>query len=51
MGNGEEFLNLSAHVKEGHMHPFQVSAPGKYMLHLKGNRKDTGQLRPEDTVA
>jgi hypothetical protein len=50
MGNGEEFLNLAAHVKPGHMHPFQMSAPGKYMHHLKGNRKDTGILKPEDTA-
>ena len=51
MGNGEEFLNLAAHVPEKHMHPFQISAPGEYMWHLKGRRKETGQLRPEDTVA
>jgi hypothetical protein len=48
MGNGPEFVNLAKHVKTGHMHPFQVSAPGKYMNHYKGNRKDTQQLKPED---
>ena len=51
MGNGEEFVNLAAGVREGHMHPLQVTSPGKYLHHLKGNRKDTGELRPEDTVA
>jgi hypothetical protein len=51
MGNGPEFLNLAKHVTTGHMHPYQVSAPGKYMLHLKGDRKNTGKLRPEDTLA
>jgi hypothetical protein len=51
MGNGEEFLNIAAGVREGHMHPLQVTAPGKYLHHLKGNRKDTGVLKPEDTLA
>jgi hypothetical protein len=51
MGNGPEFVNLAKDVRRGHMHPFQVTAPGKYMQHLKGNRKDTQQLRPEDTEA
>lgn len=50
MGNGPEFVNLAKHVRHGHMHPLQVSAPGQYLKHLKGNRKDTGELRPEDTV-
>jgi hypothetical protein len=50
MGNGPEFVNLAKNVPHGHMHPFQISAPGEYMWHLKGNRKDTKQLRPEDTV-
>ena len=44
------FINLAAGVPQGHMHPFQITAPGKYMNHYKGNRKDTQQLRPEDTV-
>jgi hypothetical protein len=50
MGNGPEFVNLAKNVPQGHMHPFQISAPGEFMWHLKGNRKDTKQLRPEDTV-
>jgi hypothetical protein len=51
MGNGPEFVNLAAHVPHGHMHPFQISAPGQYMWHLKGpTRKETGQLKPEDTL-
>lgn len=50
MGNGDEFVNLAAHVPEGHMHPLQLSAPGKYLDHLKGDRKDTKKLRPEDTI-
>lgn len=48
MGNGSEFVNLAKNVPQGHMHPFQLSAPGQYMNHYKGNRKDTQQLRPED---
>ena len=51
MGNGPEFVNLAKHVRPGHMHPLQVTEPGKYLHHLKGSRKDTGELRPEDTVA
>jgi len=47
-GHGDEFVNLAAHVPKGHMHPLQISAPGEYLHHLKGNRKDTGELRPED---
>lgn len=50
MGNGEEFVNLAKDVPVGHMHPLQVCAPGRYLNHLKGNRKDTGVLRPEDTA-
>jgi hypothetical protein len=50
MGNTDEFLNLAKDVPEGHMHPFQITAPGRYMNHYKGNRKDTQTLRPEDTV-
>lgn len=45
-----EFVNLAAGVPKGHMHPFQITAPGKYMEHHKGDRKDTKKLRPEDTV-
>lgn len=51
MGNGPEFVNLAARVPAGTMHPFQNCAPGEYMVHLKGNRKDTGELRPGDVVA
>jgi hypothetical protein len=50
MGNGPEFVNLAARVPKGTMHPFQNCAPGEFMVHLKGNRKETGQLKPEDTV-
>ena len=49
-GHGGEFVNLAAHVPQGHMHPLQISAPGEFLHHLKGNRKDTGELKPEDTV-
>ena len=49
MGNGPEFVNLAKHVPQGHMHPLQISAPGEYLTHLKGGRKHTGVLRPEDT--
>ena len=48
MGNGTEFVNLAKDVPHGHMHPFQLSAPGKYMEHYKGPRKDTRKLKPED---
>ena len=50
MGNGPEFVNLAKDVPFRHMHPFQMSAPGKYMEHYKGNRKDTKQLREGDVV-
>lgn len=50
MGNGPEFVNLAKHVPHGHMHPYQLSAPGKFMAHYKGARKETRQLRPEDTA-
>ena len=50
MGNGEEFVNLAKDIPQGHMHPLQLSAPGKYLNHLKGDRKDTGKLRKEDLV-
>ena len=49
MGNGPEFVNLARNVPKGHMHPLQITAPGEFIHHLKGNRKDTGVLRPEDT--
>jgi hypothetical protein len=50
MGNGPEFVNLAKNVPHGTMHPFQNCAPGQYMLHLKGDRKDTGKLKPGDIV-
>lgn len=50
-GDGDGFVNLSKNVPHGHMHPFQISAPGRYMNHYKGNRKDTKQLRPGDLIA
>ena len=46
----DEFVNLAKHVPQGHMHPWQISATGKYMNHYKGNRKDTKKLLPEDTA-
>lgn len=51
MGNGPEFVNLAKNVKPGTMHPFQNCAPGEFMVHLKGDRKDTKELRPGDIVA
>jgi hypothetical protein len=48
MGNGPEFVNLAKDVPHGHMHPFMKTAPGKYMVHWKGSRKETRELRPED---
>jgi hypothetical protein len=49
MGNGPEFVNLAKHVPRGHMHPLQISAPGEYLNHYKGARKETRLLKPEDT--
>ena len=49
-GMGEEFVNLAKNVPHGTMHPFQNCAPGKYMMHLKGDRKDTGKLKDGDIV-
>ena len=46
--NSDEFVNLAEGVPHGHMHPFQITAPGRYMSHYKGNRKETRQLKPED---
>jgi hypothetical protein len=48
MGNGPEFVNLAKDVPQGHMHPLQISAPGKYLVHYKGARKETRQLKAED---
>jgi hypothetical protein len=39
MGNGPEFVNLAKHVRHGHMHPFPVCAPGRYLDHYKGTGK------------
>jgi hypothetical protein len=39
MGNGPEFVNLAKHVRHGHMHPFEVSAPGQFMSHLQGQQE------------
>lgn len=50
MGNGEEFVNLAKEVPHGTMHPFQNCAPGEYMMHLKGPRKDTGTLKEGDVI-
>ena len=51
MGNGPEFVNLAKDVPFRHMHPFQACAPGQFMEHYKGNRKDTKQLREGDVIA
>jgi len=45
-----EFVNLAAHLPAKTMHPFENSAPGKYMHHYKGDRKETRQLREGDLV-
>ena len=50
MGNGPEFRNLAAGVPHGHMHPLQITAPGQYLNHYKGARKDTRALKPEDVA-
>jgi len=50
MGNGEEFVNLAKDVPHGTMHPLQNCAPGEYLMHLKGNRKDSGKLKAGDVI-
>jgi hypothetical protein len=50
LGNGPEFVNLAAQLPHGTMHPQASCILGKYMWHLKGDRKDTKQLRPGDIV-
>lgn len=50
-GYGGEFINLSAHVPHGTMHPHANSVIGKYVQHLKGDRKDTGTLKEGDVLA
>lgn len=49
-GHGGEFVNLSAHIPRGTMHPHANSAIGQYVKHLKGNRKETGELKSGDVV-
>lgn len=49
-GHEGEFVNLSAHVPKGTMHPHANSAPGKYITHLKGDRKETGELKSGDLI-
>lgn len=49
-GHEGEFLNLSAHVPRGTMHPHANSEIGKYCHHLKGARKETGELKAGDVV-
>lgn len=44
------FKNLSAGQPHGTMHPAVNSVLGIYMWHMKGDRKDTGQLREGDIV-
>ena len=50
MGNGPEFVNLAKDVPLGTMHPLQNCAPGKFLVHLKGDRKNTGKLKEGDLV-
>ena len=49
-GHESEFVNMSAHVPRGTMHPHANSAIGKYMKHLKGNRKESGELKEGDVI-
>jgi len=44
------FKNLAEGQPYGTMHPQVNSILGKYMWHLKGNRKDAGELREGDLV-
>lgn len=46
----ESFKNLAEGQPHGTMHPQANSVLGKYMWHLKGDRKDSGQLREGDLV-
>lgn len=50
-GYESEFVNLAAHVPHGTMHPHANSVCGEYITHLKGNRKETGELKEGDIVA
>lgn len=49
-GNGPEFVNLAKDLPFGTMHPQVNSILGKYMWHLKGDRKDTKKLRDGDLI-
>lgn len=49
-GHEGEFVNLAAGVPKGTMHPFQNCAPGEFMAHLKGDRKNTGKLKDGDII-
>lgn len=50
MGNGDEFVNLAGNVPKNTMHPLQNCEVGKYITHLKGNRKETRQLEDGDVI-
>lgn len=50
-GHGSEFINMASHVPPKTMHPHANSEIGKYVKHLKGNRKELGDLKPEDVVS
>jgi hypothetical protein len=46
----DECVNLAKDLPNGTMHPFENCAPGRYMHHYKGDRKDTKQLREGDLI-
>jgi hypothetical protein len=50
-GMGGEFVNLAEGLPHGTMHPLQNCAPGRYLMHFKGDRKETGELKPGDVIA
>ena len=50
MGNGPEFVNLAKELPHGTMHPQVNTVLGRYFHHLKGDRKDTKQLREGDLI-
>lgn len=49
-GYGGEFVNLSAHVPKGTMHPHANSVIGQYVEHYKGDRKEIGALKEGDVI-
>lgn len=49
-GHEAEFINLAEGLPHGTMHPHANSVIGKYVQHLKGNRKDTGTLKEGDVI-